>query len=74
MAIVTSCLATSMASTSVLRSASPAVIAALKAQPLPWLFSLGPVAIEEFVHLEGVNEKTKDKILWDNCARLYNFA
>jgi predicted TIM-barrel fold metal-dependent hydrolase len=35
---------------------------------------LFPVAIEEFVHLEGVSDKTKAKILWDNCARLYNLA
>jgi predicted TIM-barrel fold metal-dependent hydrolase len=33
---------------------------------------LFPKAIEEFVHLEGVSEKSKAKILWDNCARLYN--
>ena len=33
---------------------------------------LFPKAIEEFVHLEGVSDKTKSKILWDNCARLYN--
>jgi len=32
---------------------------------------LFPVAIEEFVRLEGVGDKTKAKILWDNCARLY---
>jgi predicted TIM-barrel fold metal-dependent hydrolase len=32
---------------------------------------LFPHAIEEFVHLEGVSDKTKAKILWDNCARLY---
>src|SRR5215813_8010689 len=32
---------------------------------------LFPVAIEEFVALEGVSDKTKAKILWDNCARLY---
>jgi len=32
---------------------------------------LFPVAIEEFVRLEGVSDKTKSKILWDNCARLY---
>src|SRR3989442_14797292 len=32
---------------------------------------LFPNAIEEFVALKGVNEKTKAKILWDNCARLY---
>ena len=32
---------------------------------------LFPTAIEEFVRLEGVGDKTKAKILWDNCARLY---
>ncbi len=32
---------------------------------------LFPDAINEFVALEGVGEKTKAKILWDNCARLY---
>jgi len=32
---------------------------------------LFPHAIEEFVALEGVSDKTKTKILWDNCARLY---
>jgi predicted TIM-barrel fold metal-dependent hydrolase len=31
-------------------------------------------AIEEFVHLEGVSDKSKSKILWDNCARLYHLA
>jgi predicted TIM-barrel fold metal-dependent hydrolase len=35
---------------------------------------LFPVAIEEFVRLEGVSEKTKAKILWDNCARLYKLS
>src|SRR5881296_1686110 len=32
---------------------------------------LFPRAMEEFVALEGVSDKTKAKILWDNCARLY---
>src|SRR6266850_77505 len=32
---------------------------------------LFPHAIEEFVAIEGVSDKTKAKILWDNCARLY---
>ena len=35
---------------------------------------LFPTAIEEFVHLEGVTDKSKSKILWDNCARLYNLS
>jgi len=35
---------------------------------------LFPVAIEEFVQLEGVSDKTKAKILWDNCARLYKLS
>ena len=30
-----------------------------------------PHAMEEFVGLDGVSDKTKAKILWDNCARLY---
>jgi predicted TIM-barrel fold metal-dependent hydrolase len=33
---------------------------------------LFPDAINEFIHLEGVSDKTKAKILWDNCAKLYN--
>jgi uncharacterized protein len=32
---------------------------------------LFPHAISEFVALDGVTDKTKAKILWDNCARLY---
>jgi predicted TIM-barrel fold metal-dependent hydrolase len=35
---------------------------------------LFPVAIEEFIQLEGVSDKTKAKILWDNCARLYKLS
>ncbi len=35
---------------------------------------LFPEAIQEFVGLEGVSDKTKAKILWDNCARLYPLA
>jgi uncharacterized protein len=35
---------------------------------------LFPLAIEEFTRLEGVSGKTKTKILWDNCARLYKLA
>jgi len=33
---------------------------------------LFPHAIDEFVALPNVTDKTKAKILWDNCARLYN--
>ena len=32
---------------------------------------LFPDAINEFLALEGLTDKTKAKILWDNCARLY---
>src|SRR5215467_11762870 len=35
---------------------------------------LFPEAIQEFVGLEGVSDKSKAKILWDNCARLYPLA
>ncbi len=35
---------------------------------------LFPHAMEEFVALEGVSDKTKAKILWDNCARLYSLT
>ena len=35
---------------------------------------LFPKAIEGFVHLEGVSDKSKAKILWDNCARFYNLT
>ncbi|MGH7835657.1 MAG: amidohydrolase family protein [Candidatus Binatia bacterium] len=33
-----------------------------------------PHAVDEFLELEGVAPETKKKILWDNCARLYNLA
>jgi hypothetical protein len=32
------------------------------------------VCIEEFVRLEGVSDKTKPKIVWDNCPRLYKLS
>ena len=35
---------------------------------------LFPEAIKEFVGLDGVSDKSKSKILWDNCARLYPLA
>jgi predicted TIM-barrel fold metal-dependent hydrolase len=35
---------------------------------------LFPDAINEFIALEGISDKTKAKILWDNCARLYPLA
>ena len=35
---------------------------------------LFPEAINEFVGLEGVSNKTKAKILWDNCGPLYRLA
>ncbi len=31
-----------------------------------------PHAVEEFLEVEGVSKETKRKILWDNCARLYD--
>lgn len=31
-----------------------------------------PHAVDEFLEIEGVAAETKRKILWDNCARLYN--
>ena len=35
---------------------------------------LFPDAMNEFVALENVSDKSKAKILWDNCARLYPLA
>jgi predicted TIM-barrel fold metal-dependent hydrolase len=31
-----------------------------------------PQGVEEFLELEGVSNESRKKILWDNCARLYN--
>lgn len=33
-----------------------------------------PRAIDTFIGLEGVSVESKRKILWDNCARLYNLT
>ena len=30
-----------------------------------------PHAVEEFLDLPGISDRSKKKILWDNCARLY---
>jgi predicted TIM-barrel fold metal-dependent hydrolase len=31
-----------------------------------------PHAIDEFLEIDGLTEDNRRKILWDNCARLYN--
>lgn len=31
-----------------------------------------PHAVEEFLEMDGVANESRKKILWDNCARLYN--
>ncbi len=33
-----------------------------------------PHAVESFLNYDKVSEKTKRKVLWDNCAKLYNLA
>jgi predicted TIM-barrel fold metal-dependent hydrolase len=33
-----------------------------------------PRAVEEFLEMDGVSKESQKKILWDNCARLYNLA
>ncbi len=38
----------------------------------PHLDSLYPEAMDTFINQPGVSERSKRKILWDNCARLYN--
>src|SRR2546427_741126 len=40
----------------------------------PHADGLFPRAMEEFVALDGLSDKTKAKILWDNCARLYTLT
>ena len=31
-----------------------------------------PHAIDNFLELQDINDETKRKVMWDNCARLYN--
>ncbi|HWO42547.1 MAG TPA: amidohydrolase family protein [Candidatus Eisenbacteria bacterium] len=33
-----------------------------------------PHAVEEFLAMDGVRRESQKKILWDNCARLYNLS
>jgi predicted TIM-barrel fold metal-dependent hydrolase len=33
-----------------------------------------PHAIDEFLEIDGLSESGRRKILWDNCARLYNIG
>jgi predicted TIM-barrel fold metal-dependent hydrolase len=33
-----------------------------------------PHAIDEFLEIEGLSDNSRKKILWDNCARLYNIG
>jgi predicted TIM-barrel fold metal-dependent hydrolase len=33
-----------------------------------------PRAVEEFLDMDGVSKDSQKKILWDNCARLYDLA
>ena len=38
----------------------------------PHADSQWPHAIDSFMAIEGISESSRRKILWDNCARLYN--
>lgn len=38
----------------------------------PHFDSAYPHAIDNFLGMPGINDETKRKVLWDNCARLYN--
>jgi predicted TIM-barrel fold metal-dependent hydrolase len=31
-----------------------------------------PEAMQSFIALDGIDDRVRQKILWDNCARLYN--
>ena len=33
-----------------------------------------PHAVEEFLEMDGIAKESQKKILWDNCARLYNLS
>ena len=33
-----------------------------------------PHAVDSFLKYDKVSEETKRKVLWENCARLYNLA
>ena len=33
-----------------------------------------PRAVEEFLEMDGVSKESQKKILWDNCARMYNLS
>jgi predicted TIM-barrel fold metal-dependent hydrolase len=40
----------------------------------PHLDSKFPNAVDIFLEMPGMSEATKRKVLWDNCAALYNLA
>jgi uncharacterized protein len=40
----------------------------------PHFDSAFPEALEHFLRIPGVDKSSQKKILWDNCARLYNLA
>jgi predicted TIM-barrel fold metal-dependent hydrolase len=33
-----------------------------------------PHAVDEFLEMDGVSKESRKKILWDNCARLYELS
>jgi len=40
----------------------------------PHIDSRWPHAVELFLSVQGISGESRRKILWDNCARLYNLA
>jgi predicted TIM-barrel fold metal-dependent hydrolase len=40
----------------------------------PHVDSHFPHALDEFMAIPGISETSRRKILWDNCARLYNLS